>query len=213
MKIIPTQGVAQYSHRAASALRTEAPGRRCTQTRTQASPSVAESEATLAIGFLVVDNFGPAAADSEFAASVMRQLRRPIRLCSRQMSRWITTMKSRRTPVCSHIAKERFAGWCILGSKLQLLQSVRVECPKKRQKPRYVSYGNTCLFLCCTNPKKQKKMSRLVLVRARTAVKILLRYSTGKIKSNPLEPHFKTSASMSRCLEGTKTAVAMPHCS
>ena len=33
----------------------------------------------MAIGFLVVDNSGPAAAESEFAASVMRQLRRPIR--------------------------------------------------------------------------------------------------------------------------------------
>ena len=70
-------------------------------------------------------NSAPAAAESEFAASVMRQLGLPIRLCSRQMSRWMTTMKSRRTPpVCSHIAKERFAGWCILGSTLQLLQSV-----------------------------------------------------------------------------------------
>ena len=109
----------------ACVLRTETPGCHSTQTRTQASPAVAESEARLAIGFLLVDNSGPAAADSEFAASVMRQLRRPIRLCSRHMSRWMTTMKSRRTPpVCSYIAKERFVGWCMLGSTLQLLQSV-----------------------------------------------------------------------------------------
>ena len=81
VKIIPRQGVAQYSHRSACVLRTEAPGRQSTQTRTQASPAVAESEARLAIGFLVVDNFGPAAADSDFADSIMRQLRRPIRLC------------------------------------------------------------------------------------------------------------------------------------
>ena len=94
VKNIPKQGVAQYSHRSACVLPTEAPGRHSTQTRTQASPAVAESEARLAIGFLVVDNSGPAAADSKFAASVMRQSRRPIRLCSRQMSRWITTMKS-----------------------------------------------------------------------------------------------------------------------
>ena len=161
MKIIPKQGVAQYSHRSACILRTEAPGRHSTQTRTQASPAVAESEARLAIGFLVVDNSGLAAADSEFAASVMRQLRRPIRVCSRQMSRWITTMKSHRTlPVCSHIAKERFAGWYILGSTIQLLQSVRVECPQKRQKLPYVSYRNTaCVFLGCTNPKKKKRKS------------------------------------------------------
>ena len=79
MKTIPTQGVARYSHRSACVLRTEAPGRHSTQTRTQASPAVAESEARLTIGFLVVNNSGPAAADSELAASVMRQLRRPIR--------------------------------------------------------------------------------------------------------------------------------------
>ena len=125
VKIIPKQGVAQYSHRSACVLRTEAPGCHSTQTRTQASLAVAESEARLAMRLLVVDNSGPAAAVSEFATSVMRQLCRPIRLCSRQMSRRISTMKSRRTPpVCSHIAKKRFAGWCILGSTLQLLQSV-----------------------------------------------------------------------------------------
>ena len=70
MKIIPKQGVAQYSHRSACVRRTEAPGRHSTQTQTQASPAVAESEARWAIGFLVVDNSGPAVADSEFAASV-----------------------------------------------------------------------------------------------------------------------------------------------
>ena len=120
---------------------------------------MAESEARLDVGLLVVDNSGPTAADGKFAASVMRQLRRPIRLCSRHLSQWIIMMKLRRTPpVCSHIAKERFAGWCILGSTLQLPQSVCVACPKRRQKLRYVSYdGTTCLFLGCTNPKKQKQ--------------------------------------------------------
>ena len=70
------------------------------------------------------------------------------------------------------------------------------------------------LALCCTSPKKKKKTSRLarlVFVRARTAVKILLRYRTGKIETNRLEPHFQTSATKSRCLEDTKTAVALPH--
>ena len=144
--------MAKYSHRSACVLRTEAPGRHSTYIR------LAESEARLAIGFLVVDNSGPAAADSEFADSVMRQFRRPIRPCSWQMSRWLTTMKSRRTPpVCSHIAKERLARWCILGSTLQLLQSVCVECPKKRRNLHYESYGTTCLFLGCTKPKKQRK--------------------------------------------------------
>ena len=106
-------------------LPTEAPGRQRTQTRTQASPAVSESEARLAIGSLVVDNSGPESTGSEFAASVMRQLRRPNSLCSRQMSQWMATMKSRRTPpVCLHIAKERFAGWWIFVSTLQLPQSV-----------------------------------------------------------------------------------------
>ena len=64
MKIIPTQGVEQYSQRPACVLRAEAPRRHSTQTRTQASPAVAESEARLVIGLLVVDNSGPAAADN-----------------------------------------------------------------------------------------------------------------------------------------------------
>ena len=70
----------QCSHRSACVLRAEAPGRHNTQARTQASPAVAESDARLAIELLVVANSGPAAADSEFAASVMRLLRRPISL-------------------------------------------------------------------------------------------------------------------------------------
>ena len=57
VKNIPKQGVAQYSHRSACVLPTEAPGRHSTQTRTQASPPVAESEAKLRIGFLLVDEF------------------------------------------------------------------------------------------------------------------------------------------------------------
>ena len=47
-------------------------------------------------------------------------------------------------------------------------------------------------FLLHEPEKKTKKTSRLVLVRARTAVKILLGYITGKIKFNPLEPYFDT---------------------
>ena len=37
--------------------------------------------------------------------------------------------------------------------------------------------------------------------------------STRKNKSNNLEPHFPTSATKSRFLEDTKTAVALSHCS
>ena len=61
-------------------------------------------------------------------------------------------------------------------------------------------------------PEKTQKLPRLVLVPARTAVKLLLKYSTANMKSIPLEPHFETSATMSRSLEGTKTAAALPHC-
>ena len=64
---------------------------------------------------------------------------------------------------------------------------------------------------CCTNSKKKK--TRLVLVPARTAVNFSLRYRTGKVKSHPLEPHFQTSATMSRSLEGTETPAALPQCS
>ena len=66
----------------------------------------------------------------------------------------------------------------------------------------------TCLFVAARTRKKQNKLPRLVLVRARPAAKLLLRYSTGKIKSNPREPHFETLATMSQSVEGAKTAVA-----
>ena len=70
------------------------------------------------------------------------------------------------------------------------------------------------LVSCCTNPKKQKtKISGLVLEPARTAVKLLLGYSMGKIISNTLEPYLETLATMSQYFDGTKTAVALPHCS
>ena len=65
---------------------------------------------------------------------------------------------------------------------------------------------------------RKKKKTRLVHVctclysiPACTAVKLLLSYGTKKIKSNPLELHFKTSATLSRSSEGTKTAVTLPH--
>ena len=61
--------------------------------------------------------------------------------------------------------------------------------------------------------RKPEKTKINTTTRVRTALKLLLTYCTRKIKSNPLEPHFQTSATMSRCLERTKTAVALPHCS
>ena len=57
----------------------------------------------------------------------------------------------------------------------------------------YVTYHivpHACFLL--HDPKETTEMRRLVLVRARTVVKILLRYSTGKIKSYPMEPLFQT---------------------
>ena len=57
-----------------------------------------------------------------------------------------------------------------------------------------------------------------ILVRTNTAhggrsSKKTLGHSRRKSKSNDLEPHFPTSATKSRSLEDTKTAVALPHCS
>ena len=147
----------QYSHRSACVLRTEAPGRHSTQTRTQASPAVAESEARLAIGFLVVDNSGLAAADSEFAASVMRQLRRPIRVCSRQMSRWITTMKSRRTPPVRTQARNPLQGGEFWDQHYNSCSRSEYSAPKNDK--NYVAYHmvpHAC-FLAARTGKKQKK--------------------------------------------------------
>ena len=61
---------------------------------------------------------------------------------------------------------------------------------------------------------KSTRTYRVLLIDG-GAVKKILRHSTRKNKSNDLEPHFRTSATKSRCLlvEDTKTAVALPHCS
>ena len=59
-----------------------------------------------------------------------------------------------------------------------------------------------------------KKYSHVrVLLIDGGAVKKTLGHSTKESKSNNLEPHFPTSATKSRSLEDTKTAVALPHCS
>ena len=72
-----------------------------------------------------------------------------------------------------------------------------------------------CLFLAARTRKKNKKnndsYSYLLVQQANYYLEVL-RYITRKIKSNPLEPHFETSATMSRCLERTKTSIALPHC-
>ena len=61
--------------------------------------------------------------------------------------------------------------------------------PQKTTKLRYESYGTTCLFLGCTNPKKQNKKCHdsysYVLVQRKKCY--FDTYSTGKIKSNPLD--------------------------
>ena len=53
-------------------------------------------------------------------------------------------------------------------------------------------YNFLVLFLAARTRKQKKKTPRLVLAPARTAAKLLLRYCTGEIESNPLEPRFQT---------------------
>ena len=121
--------------------------------------------------------------------------------------------ESRRTPpVCSHVAKERFA---VVNFRISTTAPAvgLSRVPQKTTKTTLHIIWYRMLVSCCTNPTKQKKTPRVVLVPARTAVKLLLGYGTGKIKSNPLQPHFENSATMSRSLDGTKTAVALAHCS
>ena len=62
---------------------------------------------------------------------------------------------------------------------------------------------------CCTNPKKTKKLPRLVLVPARTAVILLNLDVTWENQIQRSGTTFETSATMSRSLECTKTAVAL----
>ena len=68
------------------------------------------------------------------------------------------------------------------------------------------------LVSCCASPKNNKITTTRTRTRSYSS-KNILGYSTGKIKSNPLEPHFQTSATMSRYVGRTKTTVALPHCS
>ena len=68
-----------------------------------------------------------------------------------------------------------------------------------------------CMLVAARTQRNKNKKPGLVLVRARTAVKILL---TEREKSNPTPlEHFQTSATMSQCFDRTKTAVALPHSS
>ena len=78
------------------------------------------------------------------------------------------------------------------------------------------------LFYCCRATKKRYivyEIFRKMLVRTTTAhrwrssKKNTCHSRTRKNKSNDLEPHFPISATKSRCLEDTKTAAALPHCS
>ena len=71
------------------------------------------------------------------------------------------------------------------------------------------------LVSCCTNAKKKnttrtRTCSYSYVLVQRHDAEMLIRCSTGKIKSNHLGPNVHTSATMSRCLERTKTAVALP---
>ena len=69
--------------------------------------------------------------------------------------------------------------------------------PQKTTKTTFhiIRYHMAC-FLAARTRKKKRKKPLLRLVRARTAVKILLRCRTGKIKSNPLEPHFQNNVAV-----------------
>ena len=142
----------------------------------------------------------------------MRELRRPIRLCSQQTSRWKTTTKSCRTPLCSLIDNERFAGWWSVGRTLQLPQSVWVECPIKRHKLRYMSYGTVGLFLAARtrNIRKAHHDSHSYLLVQQYNCFLDVRWE----KSKPtLRNHILKLQRMPRFIDGTKTAVALPRCS
>ena len=93
------------------------------------------------------------------------------------------------------------------------------------QKTKKCGQKNTtvCVSYCCRATKKRYQVHRtrffekcsyvrLLLIDG-GAVQKILGDSTSKNKSNDLEPHFPTSATKSRCLEDTKTAATLPHCS
>ena len=82
--------------------------------------------------------------------------------------------------------------------------------PKKTKTMLRIIWYRPCFLP--HEPEKNKKKCPTRTHTCAYAVKLLLRYSTGKIKSNPLGPHFETSATMSQSVAGTKTAAALPHC-
>ena len=126
-------------------------------------------------------------AENEFAASVMRQLRRPIRLYM------FTTDVA--VDEQNEIAKDFF---CMLAHSQGTFCRVvhfRINTtapavglsrvPQKTTKPTLRIMWYHMLVSCCTNPtKKKEKKTRLVLVRPRTAVK-MLRRQHGKNQIQP----------------------------
>ena len=83
------------------------------------------------------------------------------------------------------------------------------------------TWTKSTVFSCCTARKTSHRI-QILSTNTRTyeycssmeeQQKKVLGHSTRQNISNDLEPHFPTSATKSRCLEETKTAVALPHCS
>ena len=106
-------------------------------------------------------------------------------------------------PVCSHIAKERFAGWWIFGSTVQLPQSVCVERPPKRQ--NYVTYHMVpCACFLLHEPEKNKKDTTTRTYSSKITTWIL----HGK---NQIQPSGTTFSNLNDNVAAhTKIAVALP---
>ena len=114
------------------------------------------------MGFLVVDKPGLAADDSEFALSIVRWLRRLIRLSSGKMSRWKTRTKSPRTyPVCSHTDKKTFCRVVGFGIDTTAPAIGLSRVPQKKTKTTFhiILSMVPCACFFCTNVKKRKKIT------------------------------------------------------
>ena len=112
--------------------------------------------------------------------------------------------------------KEVIAWWWTFGTMSPTPQSAW-DVPQKAKKR---GQKNT---VCFTVELEKKTLHRTIFLAKFSYVRVLLidggavKKIVGRItrnnESNDLEPHFPTSATKSRCLEDTKIAVALPHCS
>ena len=119
---------------------------------------MAESEARLEIGFLVVDNSGPAAADSEFAASVIDAVAPADEaMFTADVAVDDPNEISQDSSCMLAHSQGTFCRVVHFWNEITAPAVGLSRMPPKRPKLRCVSYGTTCLFLPARTREKKTK--------------------------------------------------------